>query len=99
MISAANHVPLTPLSFLTRARRAFLTKVAVIDTDETPVSYAELGRDCDALADALRADGVQPGDRVAVLDLNTRWSNPPQCCSMPRVTGTRAWRTSRSRFP
>ena len=29
MISAANHAPLTPLSFLTRARRAFPAKVAV----------------------------------------------------------------------
>jgi fatty-acyl-CoA synthase len=73
MISTANHVPLTPLSFLARARRAFPDKNAVIDTDETPVSYAELGRDCDALAGALRAAGVRPGDRVAVLDLNSRW--------------------------
>jgi fatty-acyl-CoA synthase len=73
MISAANHVPLTPLSFLARARRAFPDKVAVVDADEVAVSYAELGRDCDALAGALRADGVQPGERVAVLDLNSRW--------------------------
>jgi len=73
MISAANHVPLSPLSFLARARRAFPAKVAVVDDDETAVSYAELGRDCDALAGALRADGVRPGDRVAVLDLNSRW--------------------------
>src|SRR5580704_6778053 len=73
MISAANHVPLTPLSFLARARRAFPDKVAVVDAGESAVSYAELGRDCDALAGALRADGVQPGDRVAVLDLNSRW--------------------------
>jgi fatty-acyl-CoA synthase len=73
MISAANHVPLTPLSFLARARRVFPGKVAVVDSDETPVSYAELGLDCGALAGALRADGVQPGDRVAVLDLSSRW--------------------------
>jgi fatty-acyl-CoA synthase len=73
MISAANHVPLSPLSFLARARRAFPDKVAVVDADETPVSYAELGRDCDALAGALRASGVRPVDWVAVLDLNSRW--------------------------
>ena len=73
MISPANHVPLTPLSFLARARRAFPDKVAVVDTDDTSVSYAELGGDCAALAGALRAAGVQPGDRVAMLDLNTRW--------------------------
>ena len=73
MISPANHVPLSPLSFLARARRVFPGKVAVIDGDGTAVSYAEFGRDCDALAGALRADGVRQGDRVAVLDFNSRW--------------------------
>jgi fatty-acyl-CoA synthase len=71
--SQANHVPLSPLTFLARARRAFAGRTAVIDADGTDVSYAELGRDCDALAAALRACGVAPGERVAVLDLNTRW--------------------------
>jgi fatty-acyl-CoA synthase len=71
--SQANHVPLSPLTFLARARRAFAGRTAVIDADGTDVSYAELGRDCDALAAALRACGVAPGDRVAVLDRNTRW--------------------------
>jgi fatty-acyl-CoA synthase len=73
MISPANHVPLSPLSFLARARRVFPDKIAVVDGDGTPVSYAEFGRDCDALAGALRADGVRAGDRVAVLDFNSRW--------------------------
>ncbi|HEX3922089.1 MAG TPA: AMP-binding protein [Streptosporangiaceae bacterium] len=73
MRSQANHVPLSPLTFLARARRAFAGRTAVIDADGTDVSYAELGRDCDALAAALRAGGVAPGERVAVLDLNTRW--------------------------
>jgi fatty-acyl-CoA synthase len=73
MISPANHVPLSPLSFLARARRAFAGKVAVVDADGAEVSYATLGRDCDAMAGALRACGVRPGDRVAFLDLNTRW--------------------------
>jgi 3-(methylthio)propionyl---CoA ligase len=73
MISPANHVPLSPLSFLARARRAFAGKVAVVDADGAEVSYAALGRDCDAMAGALRACGVRPGDRVAFLDLNTRW--------------------------
>jgi fatty-acyl-CoA synthase len=73
MRSQANHVPLSPLTFLARARRAFGGRTAVIDADGTDVSYAELGRDCDALAAALRACGVAPGERVAVLDLNTRW--------------------------
>jgi fatty-acyl-CoA synthase len=73
MMSQANHVPLSPLSFLARARRAFAGQVAVVDADGSEVSYAEFARDCDAMAAALRADGIAPGDRVAVLDFNTRW--------------------------
>jgi fatty-acyl-CoA synthase len=73
MMNQANQVPLSPLSFLARARRAFAAKVAVVDADGTEVSYAELGHDADAMAAALRAYGIRPGDRVAVLDLNTRW--------------------------
>jgi len=73
MMSQANQVPLSPLSFLARARRAFAAKVAVVDCDGTEVSYAELGRDADAMAGALRASGIRSGDRVAVLDLNSRW--------------------------
>jgi len=73
VIGEANNVPLSPLAFLARARRVHPGKAGVVDTDGTEVSYAELGRDCDAMAGALRADGVQPGDRVAMLDVNTRW--------------------------
>jgi fatty-acyl-CoA synthase len=72
-MTLANHVPLSPLTFLARARRAFPGKVAVVDGDGTEISYETFGRDCDAMAGALRADGIRPGDRVAVLDLNTRW--------------------------
>ena len=73
MINDANYVPLSPISFLTRARRVFATKSAVIDADGSAVSYARLAADGDALAGALRASGVGAGERVAVLDLNTRW--------------------------
>lgn len=72
-MSIANYVPLSPLSFLARARRAFAGKVAVVDGDGTEVSYGNLGRDCEAMAGALRADGAGAGDRVAVPDLNSRW--------------------------
>ena len=73
MTSRANYVPLSPLTFLTRARRAFATKVAVINGCGAEVTYAQLGHDCDAMAGALRESGVQRGDRVAVLDYNSRW--------------------------
>jgi fatty-acyl-CoA synthase len=72
-MSEANHVPLSPLSFLARARRAFAANAAAVGADGTEVSYGELGQDCDAMAAALRGGGVAPGERVAVLDLNTRW--------------------------
>jgi fatty-acyl-CoA synthase len=73
VISDANHVPLSPLTFLARARRTFPTSTAVVDVDGTEVSYAQLAADCDALAGSVRAAGVRPGERVAVLDLNSRW--------------------------
>jgi fatty-acyl-CoA synthase len=72
-LSAANHVPLTPLSFLKRVRRAFPEKVAVVEHDGSTVSYGEFSQDCDRMAGALRADGLRRGERAAVLDLNSRW--------------------------
>jgi fatty-acyl-CoA synthase len=72
-MTLANHVPLSPLSFLARARRAFPGKTAVVDGDGAAISYETLGRTCDAMAGALRAHGIRAGDRVAVLDLNTPW--------------------------
>jgi fatty-acyl-CoA synthase len=72
-MTLANHVPLSPLSFLARARRAFPGKTAVVDGDGAAISYETLGRNCDAMAGALRAHGIRPGDRVAILDLNTQW--------------------------
>jgi fatty-acyl-CoA synthase len=71
-MNPANHVPLSPLTFLARARHAFGSKLAVVDGDGSQVSYAELGRDCDAMAGALRASGAGAGQRVAVLDYNSR---------------------------
>jgi fatty-acyl-CoA synthase len=71
--SDANHVPLSPLAFLARARRAFPDKPAVVDVDGAEVGYREFAADCDAMAGALRAGGVGPGERVAVLAPNTRW--------------------------
>ena len=69
----ANRVPLSPLTFLARARHAYSRKTAVVDRDGTEVSYGEFAADADAVAGALRASGIRRGDRVAVLDLNSRW--------------------------
>jgi fatty-acyl-CoA synthase len=73
MINRASHVPLSPLTFIARARRGFATKSAVYEDDGTQVNYAQLGDECDALAGALRSSGVRPGDRVAVQDYNSSW--------------------------
>ncbi len=63
-------IPLTPLSFLRRSGDIFGSEVGVVDRGDT--TYAELRDRADRLADALRATGVEPGDRVAVLALNGR---------------------------
>ena len=101
MMCQANQVPLSPLSFLARARRAFAAKVAVVDADGTEVSYAELGHDADAMAAALRAYGIRPGDRVAVLDLNTRWllAAPHSPTYRGCVSGWAGWSTCWGSWP
>jgi fatty-acyl-CoA synthase len=63
-------LPLTPLDLLTRARRLFPERVGVVDGDDR-FTYAEFAARCDRQAHALRAMGVQPGDRVAWLCGNT----------------------------
>jgi acyl-CoA synthetase (AMP-forming)/AMP-acid ligase II len=74
MINDANHVPLSPISFLARARRAFPARTAVIDGDGSEVSYADLAADCDALAGALRgaraSGAAQPGRATSRIVLS-----------------------------
>jgi fatty-acyl-CoA synthase len=67
---AATSVPLTPLAFLRRAMATRPNAVAVQLVNGPDVTYAELGHRADRLSDALRADGVGPGDHVAVLAPN-----------------------------
>ena len=67
--NAANYVPLTPLSFLTRAARVFPDKTAVIHGDRR-YTYAELLDRCVRLASGLSGLGVSAGDTVAVLAPN-----------------------------
>ncbi len=57
-------------SILARARRLSPDNVAVVDGGRQ-LSYAELGDRVDTLAALLRAQGVQPGDRIATLLPNT----------------------------
>ncbi len=62
----ANYVPLSPLSFLTRAAAVYGADTAVIYGD-TRRSWAQVLERCRSIASALRARGVQPGDTVSVL--------------------------------
>ena len=57
---------LTPLSFLERSARIWPGKTAVIYGTQR-LTYAELAAAAQQVARALRASGVQPGDRVAYL--------------------------------
>jgi fatty-acyl-CoA synthase len=57
---------LTPLSFLRRCADVYPDKVAVVHGEQR-LTYRELAQRVEQLADALRAAGVQPGDRVAYL--------------------------------
>ncbi len=67
--NAANHAPLTPLSFLDRAATVYPHKTAVIH-GEHRCDYAELYRRCRRLASALRARGIGVGDTVSVMAPN-----------------------------
>src|SRR5260370_17381709 len=65
----SNYIPLSPVSFLTRAASAFAHKVAVID-GERRYTYAQLLDRCVRLASALprlRADRLGTG---AIIDSN-----------------------------
>ena len=65
----ANFVPLSPVSFLTRAASAFADKVAVVDGDRR-YTYADLLDRSVRLASALSRLGVGRLDTVAILASN-----------------------------
>jgi len=68
--SQANHQPLTPLTLLDRAARVFPDHVAVIHGAQR-ITYRDLmARSC-RLASALATMGVQRGETVSALLLNT----------------------------
>ncbi|GGC58518.1 acyl-CoA synthetase [Siccirubricoccus deserti] len=67
---AANHVPLSPISFLARAARIYPRRVAVIHGARR-LTYAEMFGRARRLASALSRAGIRPGDVVAILAPNT----------------------------
>ena len=60
---------LTPLEFLARSGMVYRDYVAVVD-EEQCVTYGELQSRVHRLASALAREGINPGDRVAVLSRN-----------------------------
>ncbi|MBY6065986.1 AMP-binding protein [Leisingera aquaemixtae] len=64
--TAANYVPLTPLSHLQRAAQVFPDRLAV-SYGKHRKSYAEYYERCTRLASGLVKLGVKPGDVVATL--------------------------------
>ncbi len=63
---AVSSTALTPLSFLERSATVWPDKVAVIYGSRR-LTYAEFAAEAARVAGALRASGVEPGDRVAYL--------------------------------
>jgi len=63
------NIPLTPIRFLRYAEQQYPAKLAVV-CDEHRLTYAQFADRARRLAGALRAAGVQPGDRVAFLSTN-----------------------------
>ncbi len=67
--TAANHAPLTPLTFLERTASVYPGHVAVVH-GATRHTYAELNERCRRLAAGLAGLGVRPGETVAVMAPN-----------------------------
>jgi len=67
---AANHSPLTPLSFLKRSAWVFPDKIAIRD-DDGDFTYARFYERCRRMASALRSLGIARNDTVSVLCFNT----------------------------
>jgi len=64
--NAANHVPLSPLSYLARAAQVYPRQLSVVH-GRRRFTWAETYARCRRLASALRRAGVERGDTVAVL--------------------------------
>jgi fatty-acyl-CoA synthase len=72
MDAALNEVPftpLTPLGFLERSAEVFPDKSAIVYGDRE-LTYREFAQQATRLGQALKASGIEPGDRVAFLAPN-----------------------------
>ena len=65
----ANYMPLTPLSFLSRAARFFSDRTAIVHGTRR-LTYREMDERCRRLAHALAKRGVGKGDTVAIIASN-----------------------------
>lgn len=65
----ANHVPLTPVSFLARSAAAYPNKIALVDGNRR-FTYHQFNERCRRLAAGLIARGIANGDTVAILAPN-----------------------------
>ncbi len=66
----ANHVALSPLSFLPRTAAVFPDRDAVVYGDRR-FTWSQIYDRCRALASALQQHGIKKGDTVAVMAANT----------------------------
>jgi fatty-acyl-CoA synthase len=65
-------VPMLITDFLTRARRLYPDKVAIVDGDER-FTYRQLQERVDRLSNALLDLGLERGDRVCILSPNSHY--------------------------
>src|SRR5437870_3535404 len=68
-MTQVNHTELTPLLYMERAERVYGPRIAAV-YGERRFTYAEVGARVRKLATALKAAGIERGDRVAVLAPN-----------------------------
>ena len=66
----ANHVPLSPLSYIARSAFVYPRRISVID-GERQYTWKETYERCRRLASALQRRGIGKGDTVAVMLANT----------------------------
>ena len=64
--NAANHAPLSPLSFIERSAYVYPDRVATVHGD-LQLTWSQVYERCRRLASALQRRGVGPGDTVAAM--------------------------------